>query len=1127
MCPGNVQLEGYGQTSLVNTGWTPETTNGGLVDLLPGGVLQARMGGRAYFASGCTNGIYSNQQYLAVNLIGKTVRYTIDISGAGCGCNAAFYLVSMRQNDNRSDCLDYYCDANSVCGVACDEIDIQEANLFSWHSTLHRFDDKGGFGRGYGGGGQDWNGPRDWTQADYGPGGRCIDTSHPFQVMASFPVDEHGELASLDVKLHQEGGSCSLQLAIDSYTGLPRLSRALQAGMTPVVSYWSSDDMGWMDGRGPDEKGPCMVDCPKNCSEAVQFSDFRIEDMPRLDKTCPGSVSVDGYGAVSLVGARLNKPGQVAGRADVRGGVVVAEQRSRLYFGEHCGVGDYINSEYTALKLLGRSFRYKVDLSAAGCGCNAAFYLTNLRQNFDSSQCSDYYCDANQVCGVRCAEIDLQEANRHAFYSTLHAPEDNNGLGAGYGNFHREWNSSVYGPNARCIDTLNPFEVNASFPVDGSTGLLAGMEITLTQVGKDCPLALKISSYLSGGSDGLALLTEALQKGMTPIMSYWGQGENMQWLDGPGSDGKGPCPSDGGSACTASKVYFFDFAVEDLQVATMTEGGRPATTPLVIDLLAGPPRTPDRTSTTSTLISASSISSPQVLPLPPLQPPAQPPAQPRTTTSTLRQTQTYTTNTYTVPQTQTYTTTTPPTTAVTATVTVTTLATTVLTTSTPSSSSTITTSYTTQPPPTSTITSALPHLATRAPTASGSPTSDHIASRYRFAGFLGPSDARTVCNRPGERLAMPKTEGERHALLQAVRMMIEHGSMSRMWPRDTLWLGGHWKDGVWQWDDGTPAGMLQWAEDQPSSKFNQKLEPWLCMVSDGHVYDSDAPYEFGAMCERAPGPEVPDFTLYEFLGYARGPDEARRACGQKRHLAMPKTAAAKNALMGSIRKAMSDGRMSRNWPNDTIWLGGRWTRFAHWEWDDGTPAQELSWATGQPSGQGSQEREPWLCMLSNGKVHDSSAGTPPYAFGVMCEKKQTTERASESASSGSSNRISFCCADANDPNDVCGTCTSSSGPCGGSRSACEACPGLLKWCSVEGDVADAAVADAGLVISRLNSDGRSAGLRQTLSLRRLGGSLVQVVALALAAVIILSTVHWLWKRQRAMRRRRLDWMVLE
>jgi len=76
--------------------------------------------------------------------------------------------------------------------------------------------------------------------------------------------------------LSQDGRSCPLTAKVDDYRGMAELSRALEAGMTPVMSYWSANDMLWMDGVGSDGAGPCVKDDAAACADHVRFYDFSV-----------------------------------------------------------------------------------------------------------------------------------------------------------------------------------------------------------------------------------------------------------------------------------------------------------------------------------------------------------------------------------------------------------------------------------------------------------------------------------------------------------------------------------------------------------------------------------------------------------------------------------------------------------------------------------------------------------------------------------------------------------------------------------------------------------------------------------------------------------------------------------
>lgn len=182
-------------------------------------------------------------QYVAWGLLGKSIAFTVDLSAAACGCNAAVYLVSMAQNARPGNCgEDRYCDANAVCGVRCAEIDLLEANRFALHATAHTPSD--GDGRGVGVGGS-FGTTSTLSPAEYGPGGSVVDTEHPFRVSTYFSVDEEGMLNAIEVTLTgHTGWAITMEMADAEY--VRRLHGAVSLGMTPTVSYWSDAHLGWL-----------------------------------------------------------------------------------------------------------------------------------------------------------------------------------------------------------------------------------------------------------------------------------------------------------------------------------------------------------------------------------------------------------------------------------------------------------------------------------------------------------------------------------------------------------------------------------------------------------------------------------------------------------------------------------------------------------------------------------------------------------------------------------------------------------------------------------------------------------------------------------------------------------------
>ncbi len=206
---------------------------------------------------------------------------------------------------------------------------------------------------------------------------------------------------------------------------------------------------------------------------------------------------------------------------------------ARVYFGashDSCTEGAYSPTNYMAVDFIGKTLSWDVNISASRCGCNAALYLVNMRQNSEPGECAapgegaDHYCDANLVCGVDCAEIDLMEANNHAFHSVLHKPGDSNGRGGGIGGGKYDLTRAQYRPGGGVIDTLRPFRVHSWFRRSGATGGFHSLQTTMVQDGRSATFTVHRPDYE-------AAMTTALTAGMTLVGSFW-SAKKMAWLSG-------------------------------------------------------------------------------------------------------------------------------------------------------------------------------------------------------------------------------------------------------------------------------------------------------------------------------------------------------------------------------------------------------------------------------------------------------------------------------------------------------------------------------------------------------------------------------------------------------------------
>lgn len=247
------------------------------------------------------------QTYEMLQLAGKELTFTVDVSRLPCGMNGALYLSEMPADGGLSELNKAgayygtgYCDAQCYTtpfvggepnlegyGACCNEMDIWEANSRAAHLAPHpcnvpglvecegadcEFDgicDKNGCG---------YNPWRLDNEEFYGPGLE-VDTTKPFTVVTQFPVDENGVLVSYHRKYIQ--GGVVIDNGAVNVSGLPQINylndelceatgaerymdlgatagmgEALARGMVLAFSVWWDEGgfMQWLDGG---EAGPC------------------------------------------------------------------------------------------------------------------------------------------------------------------------------------------------------------------------------------------------------------------------------------------------------------------------------------------------------------------------------------------------------------------------------------------------------------------------------------------------------------------------------------------------------------------------------------------------------------------------------------------------------------------------------------------------------------------------------------------------------------------------------------------------------------------------------------------------------------------------------------------------------
>ena len=304
----------------------------------------------------------------------------------------------------------------------------------------------------------------------------------------------------------------------------------------------------------------------------------------------PLSISVDGKPVTAYVGV---SGGTAGDSTSVSAGdmlVIKNPTGPRSYLVNNCIEDEFQAGDFLKVSpLSGHGPRgrisFLVNLSGTTCGCNAAVYLTSMPAigrdgKPNQTAVKDFSCDSGGVY-ESCPEIDLMEANMHAFSATVHrcvpsttVPghyESCDGDGCSINTKHMPDGS--YGPGpAYTIDTTRAFRVNTTFSTTVSDSTTTVVAAVGHEGGNDTTTAqlTQIDTVLSQGPGRLLRMTHndtscgqryvasldtVVRAGMTMVVSNWGD-RGMGWLDSP------PCPVD--ARCGSNSLRVGAVTVESL-----------------------------------------------------------------------------------------------------------------------------------------------------------------------------------------------------------------------------------------------------------------------------------------------------------------------------------------------------------------------------------------------------------------------------------------------------------------------------------------------------------------------------------------------------------------------------------